>query len=427
MTPSPRRYVIVGVTAVAALWMYIDRVCVSTLADPIQTDLGLTEREKGLALGAFFYTYALFQVPVGSLADRFGRRAVLAACVVGWSVVTAATGVVGGFLGLLAIRLALGVSEAGAYPAAAGLVRQWALPAERGRFSSAVAVGGRVGATVAPFLTAFLAASLFAASAVGPSGVNWRGVFVFYGVCGLAVAVVFWLVVRDHPPGAAAQRGESLGPTPGALDRLARLAGSRNMWLYSGVQFGTNFGWAPLVTLLPTFLKEVYDVPIGDRGVMQSAALLAGCVGMVAGGFVTDAVNRRYGPRWGRAAPVAAALAGCAACLVTVPSLASAWSAVAVLGLMAFLVDLSNPSVWAFAQDVGGKNVGAALGWGNMWGNFGAALSPTVLTELRLHYGWGTAFTACAGAFLAAAVCGFLLDAGRPLADDQPGGHPASR
>src|SRR5947209_8474799 len=121
MTPSPRRYVIVGVTAVAALWMYIDRVCVSTLIDPIQADLGLTPRQKGFALGAFFYAYALLQVPAGALADRFGRRAVLAACVAGWSAVTAATGFVGGFAALLAVRLLLGASEAGAYPAAAGL------------------------------------------------------------------------------------------------------------------------------------------------------------------------------------------------------------------------------------------------------------------------------------------------------------------
>ena len=53
------RYVIVGITAVAALFLYIDRVCVSILADPIQTDLGLSDREKARMLGAFFFTYAV--------------------------------------------------------------------------------------------------------------------------------------------------------------------------------------------------------------------------------------------------------------------------------------------------------------------------------------------------------------------------------
>src|SRR5580692_208174 len=88
----PYRYLIVGVTAVAALLLYIDRVCVSILADPIQADLDLAPHEKELALSAFFFTYALFQVPIGSLADRFGPRLVLTVSIVAWSVVTAMTG-----------------------------------------------------------------------------------------------------------------------------------------------------------------------------------------------------------------------------------------------------------------------------------------------------------------------------------------------
>ena len=118
-----QRYVIVGITAFAAMWLYIDRVCISTLADDMKADLLVPiapepsaedklsdeaiaaakkqKREKNpalgddvqltpeeivaakkkkwaddrmaLALGAFFFTYALFQIPMGSLADRFGR------------------------------------------------------------------------------------------------------------------------------------------------------------------------------------------------------------------------------------------------------------------------------------------------------------------------------------------------------------------
>jgi nitrate/nitrite transporter NarK len=86
---------------------------------------------------------------------------------------------------------------------------------------------------------------------------------------------------------------------------------------------------------------------------------------------------------------------------------------------MAFLVDLHNPAVWSFAQDVGGKNVGAALGWGNMWGNLGAALSPVLLNAIRHAAGWNTAFICCGIAFACAAVCGLMLDATKPV--DGPG------
>ena len=200
----PNRYAIVGVTAVAALLMYIDRVCISILADPIQTDLGLSETQKADMLGAFFFTYALFQIPVGALADRFGPRIVLALCIAGWSAVTAATGLVWSFPALVGVRLLLGFTEAGAYPAAAGLVKRWARPEERGRFSSIVAAGGRFGMASAPWLTNTLGV-LFVGVAVygytvGASGVHWRAVFVLYGAVGVFVAAAFWVVVRDDPP-----------------------------------------------------------------------------------------------------------------------------------------------------------------------------------------------------------------------------------
>src|SRR5262245_12991451 len=104
----PYRYLIVGITALAALWLYIDRVCFSTLADPIQKDIGISDEQKSYMLGAFFLTYALFQIPIGALADRFGARLVLTVSITGWSLVTAATGLAESFGALLVIRLMLG-------------------------------------------------------------------------------------------------------------------------------------------------------------------------------------------------------------------------------------------------------------------------------------------------------------------------------
>ncbi len=485
-----KRYVIVGITAVAALWLYIDRVCFSTLADAMKRELLLplapepseadalsdgeiaaaqkrkreenptlgenvelthedivaakkkkwADKRMSFALGAFFLTYALFQIPMGTLADRFGPRKVLALSIAAWSVVTMATGFVGGFIALLGIRLMLGITEAGAYPAAAGLIKNWAKPEERGRFSSVVAFGGRVGGAIAPWLTAALATGLVGVAVVewvisptpalpdshGKSPPNWRGVFVVYGFCGLAVALLFWLIVRDRPP-----RDENPGvntpgspeppkPQPTFLQRIALLARTRNMWLFGGVQFGVNLGWAFVVTLLPTYLNEAFGIPLEEIGPMQSTALTIGCLGMAFGGFVTDILRRRLGPKLGRSVPIAITLGGCAVVFFLLPGLPSAWAVVVALGVMAFLVDLHNPSIWSFAQDVGGKNVGAALGWGNMWGNLGAALSPVVLTLIRGAAGWDAAFVFCGFAFIAAATCGALLDATKPVDTDEP-------
>ncbi len=431
----PQRYLIVGITAVAAMWMYIDRVCFSTLADPAQQDLGMTDEQKESILSAFFFTYALFQIPMGSLADRFGARLVLTVSIAAWSLVTAATGFVNGFVTLFAIRLLLGITEAGAYPAAAGLVKNWARPDERGRFSSVVALGGRIGGAASPQLTAWLAVALGGVVLVttsfgpNPSGVNWRGVFLIYGLCGLVVALLFWMFVRDRPDqsaqipvaaGTIDDEWHAMPPleTPAPLtfiQRVGVLARSRNMWLSGGAQFGVNIGWAFVVTLLPSYLNQVFQVPLEKRGEMQSVVLYVGCVGMITGGIVTDILRKKLGPRLGRSVPIGATLSGCAVALFLIPAFSTPWAVVAALGAMAFLVDFHNPSIWSFAQDVGGRNVGSALGWGNMWGNFGASLSPKLLGTFSRAYGWDATFILCGVIFTLAAVCGFMLNATVPI------------
>ena len=187
------------------------------------------------------------------------------------------------------------------------------------------------------------------------------------------------------------------------------------MWLFGGVQFGVNLGWVFLVTLLPTYLNEAFGAPLEEVGTMQSTALAIGCLGMIFGGVTTDWLRRLLGPKLGRSVPIAATLSVCAAAFFVAPSLPSAWAVVIALGMMAFFVDMHNPSIWSFAQDVGGKKVGAALGWGNMWGNLGGALSPIVINAIKSQGGWNAAFVFCGLAFVAAAVCGLLLDATKPV------------
>ena len=217
MTPTKVRYLVVAVTALAAMWMYIDRVCFSTLAEPIGEELGVDRADMSYVLGAFFFTYALFQIPIGSLADRYGPRVILTACIVAWSLCTAATAVAGGVMALFAVRLCLGACEAGAYPAAAGLVRRWAAATERGFLSSMVAFGGRIGGAIAPIVTAFAAVTWLGTRRPG-SGMAGRVRPVRAGRAGGRLVV---LDRRPRQPGAHPWRtrprrpGAGRRPTPG--------------------------------------------------------------------------------------------------------------------------------------------------------------------------------------------------------------------
>jgi len=550
--PTLVRFLIIAVASLSAMLMYLDRACLAIMGAYIPADLGLSEREWAWALGAFFYTYALGQVPAGWLADRFGPRRVLAFNILAWSACTAATGLAGGFALLVLARLACGLAQAGGYPTSAVLLRRWIPTPERARSNAVVTLGGRVGLVIAPWITALLivalvpahencriepadvldparlgkdltsaetgpltalrrevrahlpadalaAARRLADESPGPAdpealrvglnqviaapsladgladarpvlpheassfldtptsrrslarterfnrlaieaaspkavrllyGRGWRPVLFLYGALGVVVALLSWSVVRDRPwsrSGVAAisessgagdtkpQSGSGRGAAVGSRGVVRRLASSRNMWLSGLTQACTNLGWVFLITLLPTYLVETFDVPLEERGRMMAVATFVGCFGMFAGGFLADYLVRSVGLRWGRALPIALTQFASAAALLSCPWLPTAWAVVAALAVMAAMVDLGVPSVWAFMQDVGGRDVGAALGWGNMCGNFGAALSPVLLTGIKEQGGWNAAFATCVAAFVIAGLSGLGMNATRPL------------
>src|SRR5581483_5980472 len=121
----------------------------------------------GWFIGAFFWSYALFQVPSGMLSDRFGIRRMLVVYILAWSAFTAALGIAYSFWLLIVFRLLCGLAQAGAYPSAARAIRDWMPFAQRGTASSIVGLGGRFGGAIAPALTAPLMV-YFALQTAGP-------------------------------------------------------------------------------------------------------------------------------------------------------------------------------------------------------------------------------------------------------------------
>ncbi len=154
--PTRIRYLVLAAATTSAVLLYLDRFCISFAETYIREDLGLSDTQVGWVLSAFFWSYALFQVPSGWLTDRFGPRRTLALYVLLWSLFTGLTGLAVGLVSLLAVRLAFGMAQAGAYPTCAQLISRWIPFAHRGKASSLVALGGRVGGFLAPVITAYL-------------------------------------------------------------------------------------------------------------------------------------------------------------------------------------------------------------------------------------------------------------------------------
>jgi len=154
--PTSVRLLIVALATATSVVLYLDRFCVSFAADFIKEDLQLTQEQMGYFLSAFFFSYALAQVPAGWLSDRYGSRIMLAIYILVWSFFTALIGAVHSFAMLLITRLACGLGQAGAYPTCASVLSKWVPFRRRGTASAWISLGGRLGGAIAPLLTAFL-------------------------------------------------------------------------------------------------------------------------------------------------------------------------------------------------------------------------------------------------------------------------------
>jgi ACS family glucarate transporter-like MFS transporter len=437
--PTRIRYKIVALAMLVAVLLYLDRVCMSIASKSVADDLNISSQHLDWLLGAFFWTYALGQLPAGWLGDRFGARWMLGSYIVLWSLCTGLMGFAGSAGILLVLRLGCGLFEAGAYPVAASIVRRWVPKERRGIASSIIALGGRLGGAVAPPLTMWLMLRWTFGSEVPADAVaavtSWRPVMILYGLVGIGIAIVFMWLFRDYPEKhpkvnaeevALIRRGDPpvvLGQTSHTAPPILEMIQSLPLWLCCVVQFAANLGWAFLVTKMPQYLEQVHHSSQKAQGWLQSLPLFAGIAGLLLGGLFTDRLTSAFGLRWGRSVAlclsrliVAGAFVGC----LFVDTPLDATLCLAIVGLA---TDLGTPASWAYGQDVGGRYVGSVVGWFNMWGNFGAALSPVVLGWIVAQFtetatGWHAAFAACAALNIMAAAAAMGVNASHPLRSD---------
>src|SRR5574341_715034 len=191
------RWIILALLFLVSMVTYIDRVNISVTARQMMPAYGLTDQEMGVIFSSFVIGYALFQIPGGWLADRWGARMVLALALVWWSLCTALTAIVAttslvdvvGLVGALAlVRGSLGVGEAVALPTFNRAVANW-LPANSRGLGIGISIGGiGLGSAITPPLAAWIMVNW-----------GWQPVFYLASLLGLSMALLWWLVARNHP------------------------------------------------------------------------------------------------------------------------------------------------------------------------------------------------------------------------------------
>ncbi|HWE98998.1 MAG TPA: MFS transporter [Caulobacteraceae bacterium] len=301
------RRVVVGFLLAAYTLNFIDRTIVTILGQAIKVDLKITDTQLGLLGGmAFALLYTVLGVPIARVAERRNRVTIISVSILVWSAFTAACGFASNFAALMAMRLGVGIGEAGCSPPSHALISDYFEPRRRASalavYAFGIPLGGMIGAVIGGFLA---------------KDYGWRVAFMVVGAPGLILAVLLKLIVREPPRGGSDPATPAIAP-----EDLAPAAAPAppGRWLATelkelGIVTARLFGsWPILNMILGVTLVSIAGYGVGQFGApyfnrafgldYATIGLIFGVIGGVstglgtlAGGFVADRASRR-GARW---------------------------------------------------------------------------------------------------------------------------------
>ncbi|KAB0498048.1 MFS transporter [Pseudomonas moorei] len=288
------------VLACIYVFNHIDRQLMAILIEPVKAEFGISDTEIGLLSGVTFAVfYGLFGFPLGRLSDRIGRKPVIAACCIAWSVMTMACGMVGSFLTLVLARMGVAVGEAGGTAPSVAMVCELYPPERRSTALSILMVGSALGTIFGLGLGGWIAQHH-----------GWRFAFLVFGAPGIFLGLLLWLTVRTPKSAAAAPAhlAQDMGTQDGWAKTLARLFQTPSfVWLVL-----TGGAWAiagyAIGTWSPSFLIRSHGLNLQEAGVLVGVAGGIGAtVGTLTCGMLTDRMARRD-PAWQIGVPLLATL-----------------------------------------------------------------------------------------------------------------------
>jgi sugar phosphate permease len=298
MQPRPTRvrYIVLAFTVAVYMITYMDRVVISNAAPVIQKEFGFSLVTMGWILASFRWAYALFQIPGGWLGDRIGPRRALAIIVTWWSAFTSLTALAWSAASMIAVRFLFGIGEAGAFPIATRSLSRWMLPGERGFAQGITHAGSRLGAAMTPPLVVWIITRY-----------NWRAAFVTFGLMGVVWSVAWLLYYRDVPDehgGTNLAERDLIRTATGGAQRLVGVAvpwrkilSSSGLWYLAAMYFCYNYCLATYLDWFPTYLHQYRGYDLKRMGFYASLPLLAGTVGDLAGGWLSDVLLPARGRR----------------------------------------------------------------------------------------------------------------------------------
>jgi MFS transporter, ACS family, glucarate transporter len=346
---------------------YLDRVCIGVAGPRMQNELGIAPHQWGWVVGAFTLGYALFEIPGGMMADRWGARAAH----------------------------------------------------ERSRAQGVVWMASRLGGMFSALLVVPIQQRW-----------GWRTSFYVFAVVGVVWCIVWYVWYRDRPEdkrgvsaGELALIRGSAQPRPAHVPiqwgRLVRKAAFwKLLFTYHAYAWGAFFyvGW------LHTYLQKGRGFSEDAMKVWSALPFLLGAMGNFTGGLLSDMLVRRRGLRFGRRLVGTVGLALGACFLFAAAFTENDLAAAVFLCLGSFSMDCFLPVAWAMTLDMGRRSAGSLSGAMNMAGQLGSFVSSVVFGYLvrALAGNYSLSLVPLAAMTALSAVVFTRIDPTVPLVEEEP-------
>jgi len=414
---SQRRWRIAWLLGLGVLVNYFDRVNLSVSHAALYTTFGISNIAFGYLSGAYSWTYAMCQLPVGVLLDRYGVRRIGRVSTFLWSIASFAAAISTSIPGLFSARLLLGVGEAPTFPANAKAIGYWFPKRERG-FATSI----------------FDAASKFA-SAIGVPvigvlllKVGWRWSFAATGIVSLLYFALFSKIYRDpeddpkltdaelsyireHQELEVSAPVEEDNPKAVSLGYLI----SRRKVLGLALGFGSyNYVYYLLLTWLPSYLSLALHIDLLHSFLYTGVPWLFATATDLGGGLLADSlIHKGWNPgrvlKWILVCGTAFGLGILGAANAHTPTRALIWISISIGGLSAAApVGWSIPAMIAPRGSVG--RVAAIVSFSNQISAIAAPILTGYIVAATGSYAWAFGISAI---YLSLGICSYLFLLGK--------------
>jgi len=409
------RWTICALIFFATTINYLDRSVISLLKTNLEKDFQWNESDYADIVIAFQLFYAIGLLIAGWVIDTAGSKIGYAISIFVWSVAAIGHALVKSTWGFIFARGALGVSEAGNFPAAIKTVAEWFPKKERALATGIFNSGAAVGAITAPLSVPFIAAKW-----------GWQWAFIITGSIGF-IWLLFWLVVYEIPAkqkrlgkaefdyihsDADEVRVSDEAADTGKVSWFS-LLGFRQTWAFFFGKFLTDPVWWFYLFWLPAFLKAQYGIEGVSASLPVALVYTMSTVGSIFGGWLPMYFIKK-GWQVYRSRKVSMLIyALCAVPVIFAQLLGSTnmWFAVIIIGFAAAGHQAWSANIFTTVSDMFPKKaVGSVTGIGGMAGAIGGMLIAWFAGTLFDHYnalgkietGYYIMFIICGSAYLIA-------------------------